>query len=74
MSIDIREVNSETLDVSLWIANNERFYKLSLYCKDYGEFVDILHKRGEYHTPGGVLWADPNVNVKEVNELEFNER
>ena len=66
--------NYETWNVALWIANHEPLYKLMQCCKDYGEFVDILHKRGVFHTGDGIVWSDPKVNIEEINELEFNDR
>lgn len=65
--------NYETWNVALWIDNDERLYKLMQHCKDYGEFVNILHKRGEYHTGDKIVWCDPKVNVEEINELIFND-
>lgn len=63
--------NYETWNVALWLDNDERFYRLMMICKDYKTFKELV---GDRKTPDNVYWSSKKVNVKEINELIFNDR
>lgn len=72
--------NYETWNVTLWVANDERLYRLASDCRSYAEFrkvmsgIDALAK-SEYvalplarKTPDGVSWHDPNLDLPAIND------
>ena len=63
--------NYETWNVSLWIQNSERLYKLSQWCDSYAEFIYELGVSGTYKvwTPDGVNFEDRKLNIAELDEL-----
>ena len=62
--------NYETWNVALWIQNDEGLYHLSRQCGDYETFVKEVGVG--YSTPDGVKYADPKVNVIELNSDVFD--
>jgi hypothetical protein len=63
--------NYETWNVALWINNDEGFYNLARQCDDYQEFLQSLCG-GCVQTPDGVKFADPKVNVIQLNSDVFD--
>ena len=63
--------NYETWNVSLWIQNSERLYKLSQWCDSYAEFIYELGVSGtnKMWTPNGVNFEDRKLNIAELDEL-----
>jgi alpha-D-ribose 1-methylphosphonate 5-triphosphate synthase subunit PhnL len=65
--------NYETWNVSLWINNDEGLYLLAAECGDYETFVDCLYNEyGVKETKDGVKFADPKVNVVQINSDVFD--
>ena len=62
--------NYETWNVALWIQNDEGLYNLAQQCSDYQEFVKEIGVG--YSTPDGVKYANPKVNVLEINSDVFD--
>ena len=62
--------NYETWNVSLWIQNDETFYKLSLMSAGFQSFMNQLAKWGCFETADGVKWVD--ADYSEVQSM-FNE-
>ena len=62
--------NYETWNVALWIQNDEGLYNLARQCGDYQTFVNEIGVG--YSTPDGVKYADPKVNVIELNSDVFD--
>ena len=62
--------NYETWNVGLWINNDEGLYNLAQQCSDYQEFVKEIGVG--YSTPDGVKYADPKVNVIQINSDVFD--
>jgi len=65
--------NYETWNVALWINNEEGLYHLAMGCGDYETFVDCLYNEyGVNETKDGVKFADPKVNVVQINSDVFD--
>ena len=65
--------NYETLNVALWINNEEGLYNLAQECGDYETLVNRLYDcYGQKETPDGVKWNDPKVNVIQINSDVFD--
>jgi hypothetical protein len=65
--------NYETWNVALWINNDEGLYNLASECGDYETFVDCLYNDyGVKETKDGVKFADPKVNVIQLNSDVFD--
>jgi hypothetical protein len=65
--------NYETWNVALWINNEEGLYELARECGDYETFVDCLYNNyGARETGDGVAFADPKVNVIQINSDVFD--
>ena len=65
--------NYETLNVALWINNEEGLYHLAMGCGDYETLVDVLYNEyGVKETKDGVKFADPKVNVVQINSDVFD--
>ena len=62
--------NYETWNVSLWIQNDETFYKLALMSAGFQSFMNQLHEWGCDQTQDGVKWVD--ADYSEVQSM-FNE-
>ena len=62
--------NYKTWNVSLWIQNDEGLYNIAREAGDYQTFLNFLNEVGVgYSTPDGVKFADPSLNVVELNEM-----
>jgi hypothetical protein len=65
--------NYETWNVALWINNEEGLYHLAMECGDYETLVDRLYNDyGVTETKDGVKFADPAVNVIQLNSDVFD--
>ena len=62
--------NYETWNVALWINNTEGLYNLARQCGDYQTFCDCMGS--DAVTGDGVRYADPAVNVVEINSDVFD--
>ena len=62
--------NYETWNVALWINNDQSLYYLARECGDYQTFVKEVGVG--YSTPDGVKFADPKVNVIQINSDVFD--
>jgi hypothetical protein len=62
--------NYETWNVALWINNTESLYNLAMECGDYETFVKEVGVGCS--TPDGVRFADPRVNVIQLNSDVFD--
>jgi hypothetical protein len=62
--------NYETWNVSLWIQNDETFYKLALMSAGFQSFMNQVHAWGCDKTEDGVKWVD--ADYSEVQSM-FNE-
>lgn len=69
--------NYETWNVTLWIANDERLYRLASDCRSYAEFRTRLWAVDNYasgklplarETPDGVSWNDPKLDLAAIGE------
>lgn len=65
--------NYETWNVALWINNDESLYHLAAECGDYETLVNRLYNDfGVKETKDGVKFADPKVNVIQLNSDVFD--
>ena len=65
--------NYETWNVALWINNSEGLYHLAQDCGDYETLVKCLYDEyGVNETRDGVKFADPKVNVIQLNSDVFD--
>jgi len=65
--------NYETFNVALWINNDEALYLLAAQCGDYETLVNRLYDEyGVKETKDGVKFADPKVNVIQLNSDVFD--
>jgi hypothetical protein len=65
--------NYETWNVALWINNEEGLYNLAMECGDYETLVNVLYNEyGVKETKDGVKFADPKVNVIQLNSDVFD--
>jgi hypothetical protein len=65
--------NFETFNVALWIQNDEGLYHLADECGDYETLVNRLYEEyGVTETRDGVKFADPAVNVIQINSDVFD--
>jgi hypothetical protein len=65
--------NFETFNVALWINNDEGLYHLAAECGDYETLVYRLYEEyGVKETKDGVKFADPKVNVVQLNSDVFD--
>ena len=65
--------NYETWNVALWINNDESLYHLAQECGDYETLVNRLYEDyGVRETKDGVKFADPKVNVIQINSDVFD--
>lgn len=55
--------NYETWNVILWVANDERLYRLASDCRSYAEFRARMWTE---ETPDGVSWHDPNLDLQAI--------
>ena len=65
--------NWETWNVALWIENDEGFYDFAKSVKrardPYAHFGEDMKEMGVKATPDGVLWNDPKIDFKAINEM-----
>ena len=65
--------NYETWNVALWINNSEGLYHLAMEAGDYETLVYRLYDEyGVKETQDGVKFADPKVNVIQINSDVFD--
>lgn len=65
--------NYETWNVALWIQNDESLYHLASECGDYETLVNRLYEDyGVRETKDGIKFADPKVNVIQINSDVFD--
>jgi hypothetical protein len=65
--------NYETWNVALWINNDRDLYDFAAECGDYETLVDRLYEEyGVTETKDGVKFADPKVNVIQLNSDVFD--
>jgi hypothetical protein len=65
--------NYETWNVALWINNDRDLYHLAAECGDYESLVSCLYNvYGVTETKDGVKFADPKVNVVQINSDVFD--
>ena len=63
--------NYETWNVSLWFQNDEGLYRLTQESKNYFQTVKTLSEFGITHTPDGVSYSNPVIEVPELDECLF---
>ena len=57
-----------TLNVALWINNDQGFYSIAKECKTYTEFLyEMQAMIGSFFTPDGADWGE--ANLTEMQEL-----
>lgn len=64
--------NKETWNVSMWINNDEKYYRTALDfvrsgCTSYAQFVLRNRKALGESTPDGVSWTSPNLSVSSLD-------
>ena len=65
--------NYETWNVALWINNDQDLYDFAAECGDYETLVNRLYEEyGVTETRDGVKFADPKVNVIQLNSDVFD--
>jgi hypothetical protein len=65
--------NRETWNISLWIQNDQDLYDFAAECGDYETLVNRLYEEyGVTETKDGVKFADPKVNVIQLNSDVFD--
>ena len=63
--------NYETWNVALWLQNDEGLYTLANLAGSYEDFVQQI-SGCRTQTPDGVRFADPKVNVIQLNSDIFD--
>ena len=59
--------------ISLWVNNEEGLYKLARSCGDYETLVKVLYDEfGVTETRDGVKFADPKLNIVQLNSNIFD--
>jgi hypothetical protein len=62
--------NYETWNVSLWISNDERWYRMACACEDsYAEFCARMAYHGITRTPDGVDLQHPDLDIPALNQV-----
>ena len=65
--------NYETWNIALWINNAEGLHNLALSCGDYETLVKVLYDDyGVTETKDGVKFADPKINIVQLNSDIFD--
>ena len=64
--------NYETWNAALWIQNDQGLNTLAYESGSYENFLSVLEELNIVATPDGVRYADPEVNVTEINEEVFD--
>ncbi len=69
--------NYETWNITLWVGNDERLYRLASDCRSYTEFrkvlkaIDFIADGGfplARQTPDGVSWHDSKIDITAIDE------
>ena len=67
--------NYATWNVALWLGNDEGLYNLARAYAEHGykSLAHVLVESLGPHTPDGVYWKSPNLDIAALNEmlLEF---
>ena len=61
--------NYETWNQSLWLLNEEGFYRVALQCKDFPDFVLRLKESGVDQTPDGIWWGTKGTDIDALNKV-----
>jgi len=68
--------NYETWNVALWMTNDYGLYRFFVGTRDYAHFVRVLDDNAMTHTPDGVAYASPELDIERLDEMftELSER